>query len=352
MTFYLISISLLAFTAVYALLGVWAERKVSALIQDRIGPVETGKFGLLQTFADIIKMLQKEDIIPTKADKALFILAPILVFASVFMGFAVLPLSPHYISANINLGVFYFMAIISIEVIGILMAGWASNNKYSIFGSIRSIAQIIAYEIPAGVSILAGVMLYQSLNLQEIAYQQGIYAKEEIKFLGIWNVNNIGGIFSWGIFQAPHLIVAAIIYFIASLAESNRAPFDIPEAESELVAGFHTEYSGFKFGALFLAEYAMMFITSMVLVIVFLGAWYSPLPNIGSLHLADYTNGTFWGVFWIILKTLILVLVQMWIRWSLPRFRVDQLMNFCWKYLIPLSFACLFISAVWKLYVL
>ncbi len=352
MIFYLISISLLAFTAVYALLGVWAERKVSALIQDRVGPVETGKFGLLQTFADILKMLQKEDIVPTKADKSLFFLAPILVFASVFMGFAVLPFSPNYISSNINLGVFYFMAIVSIEVVGILMAGWASNNKYSILGSIRSIAQIIAYEIPAGVSILAGVMLYQSLNLQEIAYEQGIYAKADVYFLGFWKVNDIGGIFSWGIFQAPHLILAALIYFIASLAESNRAPFDIPEAESELVAGFHTEFSGFKFGALFLAEYAMMFLTSMVLVIIFLGAWNSPFPNIGTFALAEYTNGTFWGVFWIVAKTLMLVIAQMWIRWTLPRFRVDQLMNFCWKILIPISFACLFASAIWKLYIL
>lgn len=352
MTFYLISISFLAFVAIYALMGVWAERKVSALIQDRIGPVETGKFGLIQTFADILKLLQKEDLIPTKADRYLFIIAPVLVFTSVFMGFAVLPFTPDYISSNINLGLFYFMAIISIEVVGILMAGWASNNKYAFYGSIRSIAQIVAYEIPAGVAILAGVMLYQSLNLQEIAYEQGIYAKTDIYFLGFLKVNEIGGFMAWGIFQAPHLMIAAIIYFIASLAESNRAPFDLPEAESELIAGFHVEYSGFKFGALFLAEYAMMFLTSMVLVIVFLGAWNSPLPNIGSLQLAEYTNGTFWGIFWVLVKTLLLVLAQMWVRWTLPRFRADQLMNFCWKVLIPVSFICLFISAIWKLYII
>jgi NADH-quinone oxidoreductase subunit H len=352
MTFYIISISLLAFVAVYALMGVWAERKISALIQDRVGPVEVGKFGLIQTFADILKLLQKEDIIPTRANKFLFALAPLLVFTSVFMGFAVMPFSPDYISSNINIGLFYFMAIVSIEVVGILMAGWASNNKYAFFGSIRAIAQIIAYEIPAGISILAAVMMYQSLNLQNIAYLQGIYAKEPIYFMGFWEVSKIGGMFSWGIFQAPHLFIAAIIYFIASLAESNRTPFDIPEAESELVSGFHVEYTGFKFGALFLAEYAMMFLTSMVLVILFLGAWYSPLPNIGSFALADYTNGTFWGLAWILLKTLALVVVQMWIRWTLPRFRADQLMNFCWKVLIPLSFACLFLSAFWKLIVL
>ena len=212
MTFYIISISLLAFVAVYALMGVWAERKISALIQDRVGPVEVGKFGLIQTFADILKLLQKEDIIPTRANKFLFGLAPLLVFTSVFMGFAVMPFSPDYISSNINIGLFYFMAIVSIEVVGILMAGWASNNKYAFFGSIRSIAQIIAYEIPAGISILAAVMMYQSLNLQNIAYLQGIYAKEPIYFMGFWEVSKIGGFFSWGIFQAPHLFIAAIIY--------------------------------------------------------------------------------------------------------------------------------------------
>lgn len=352
MTFYIISISLLAFVAFYALMGVWAERKISALIQDRIGPVETGKFGLLQTFADIIKLLQKEDLIPTNANKFLFTLAPILVFTSVFMGFAVLPFSPSYISSNINIGLFYFMAIVSIEVIGILMAGWASNNKYAFLGSIRSIAQIIAYEIPAGIAVLSAVMIYQSLNLQEVAFQQGIYSKSDIYFLGFWKVNDVGGFFAWGIFQAPHLFVSALIYFIAALAESNRTPFDIPEAESELVSGFHVEYSGFKFGALFLAEYAMMFLTSMVLVILFLGAWNSPLPNISSLPLAELSNGTYWGIFWILLKTLLLVIVQIWIRWTLPRFRADQLMNFCWKVLIPISFICLFISAFWKLVVL
>ncbi len=352
MAFYFISISILIFVAVYALMGVWAERKISAWIQDRVGPVETGKFGLLQTFADIFKMLQKEDIVPYKADKILFVIAPILVFASVFMGFAVLPFSPDYISSNINVGLFYLLAIISIEVIGIMMAGWASNNKYALYGSIRSIAQVIAYEIPAGVSVLSAVLLFQSLNLQEIAYQQGIYAKDKLLFMGFWDVQHIGGIFSWTVFQAPHLLIAAVIFFICSLAESNRTPFDIPEAESELVAGFHVEYSGFKFGALFLAEYAMMFLGSMVLVILFLGAWYSPFPNIMGFKLAEYTNGTYWGIFWILLKTLILVCLQIWIRWTLPRFRADQLMNLCWKVFMPWSFACLFFSAIWKLFII
>ena len=348
MTFYIISISLLAFVAVYALLSVWAERKVSALIQDRVGPVEAGKFGLLQTFADIIKLLQKEDIIPAKANKVLFTLAPVLVFTSVFMGFAVLPFSPKYISSNINIGLFYFMAIVSIEVVGILMAGWASNNKYAFLGSIRSIAQIIAYEIPAGISILSAVMLYQSLNLQEIAYQQGIYSQNDIYFLGFWKVNTIGGFLSWGIFQAPHLFVAAIIYFIASLAECNRAPFDLPEAESELVAGFHVEYSSLRFAFIFLAEYSMMFLVSMLGVVVFLGAWNTPLPNIGELKFANWTTGVVWGWGWIMFKTCSLVFVQIWVRWTLPRLRIDQLMQLCWKVLLPVSLFCVLISGIWR----
>jgi NADH-quinone oxidoreductase subunit H len=352
MTFYFISIVLLGFVAIYALMAVWAERKVSAFIQDRIGPNVTGKFGLLQTFADIFKLLQKEDIIPSSADKRLFVIAPVIVFTSVFMGFAALPLAPGYISSNANVGMFYILAIISIEVVGILMAGWASNNKYSLLGSLRSVAQIISYEIPAGIAIISVIMISQSLNMQTISTQQGILANGTIKFLGLIDVKNIGGILAWNIFQAPHLIIAFIIYFIASLAECNRAPFDIPEAESELVAGYHVEYTGFKFGTLFLAEYAMMFLVSMIGVVLFLGGWNTIFPNMGSVQLATWTTGTFWGIFWLLSKTLLMVLIQMWIRWTFPRFRIDQLMSFCWKVLIPVSFACMLMSGIWKLMVM
>lgn len=352
MAFYFISVVLLGFIAVYALMAVWAERKVSAWIQDRVGPVVTGKYGLLQTFADIFKMLQKEDITPTVADKKLFLTAPILVFTAVFMGFATIPFSPQYISSSINIGLFYLLAIVSIEVLGILMAGWASNNKYALLGAIRSIAQIISYEIPAALAILSVVMLFQTLNMQEMCMQQGILSKQSLYFFGFWDVTKVGGIFAWTIFQAPHLLIAFVIYFIASLAECNRTPFDIPEAESELVAGFHVEYTGFKFGALFLAEYAMMFLVSMIAVILFLGGWNSPLPNIASIALADYTTGTYWGIVWILLKALTLVLLQIWIRWTFPRYRMDQLMTLCWKVLIPLSFAMVLFSGIWKLFIL
>ncbi len=332
--------------------GVYAERKVSAFIQDRLGPTEVGSYGLLQTLADMIKLLQKEIIIPAAADKVLFLMAPVIIFVAVYLGFAALPWAPGIVPANINIGLYYILAIISIETLGILMAGWGSNNKYSILGAMRSAAQIISYEVPAGFAIISVVMIAQTLNLQDIAMQQGILSAEKTKFLGFWDVSNVGGFLSWNVFRAPHLIIAFVIYFIASLAESNRAPFDIPEAESELVAGFHTEFTALQFALVFLAEYAMMFLVSMVGIILFLGAWNTPLPNMGVVQLATWTTGTAWGIFWIVVKTLALVGVQMWIRWTLPRLRVDQLMNLCWKVLTPLAFLCMLISGVWRLWLM
>ena len=356
MNFYLeyffIAVGLFGFSAMFALFGVYAERKVSALIQDRLGPTETGKFGSLQTIADILKMLQKELITPAAADKLLFMLAPAIIFIAVYLGFAVLPWGPGLAPTKLNLGLYYIFAVLSIETLGILMAGWGSNNKYSILGAMRSAAQIISYEIPAGFAIISVVMIAQTLSLQNIATQQGIMAHEKITFAGFWDVSEIGGIFSWNIFRAPHLLVAFVIYFIASLAESNRAPFDIPEAESELVAGFHTEYTGLRFAFVFLAEYSIMFMVSMVGVILFLGAWNTPLPNIGSIELAAWTTGAIWGICWIALKTLALVGVQMWIRWTLPRLRVDQLMNLCWKILTPLAFVCVLVSGIWRIFLM
>lgn len=334
------------------MVGVYAERKVSAFIQNRLGPTETGKYGSLQVVADMMKMVQKELIIPAAADKVLFLMAPAIIFIAVYLGFAALPWAPEVLPAKINIGLYYIFAIISIETLGILMAGWGSNNKYSILGAMRSAAQIISYEIPAGFALIAVVMIAQTLDLQAISMQQGILSTEKITFLGLWDVTQTGGILSWNIFRAPHLIIAFVIYFIASLAESNRAPFDIPEADSELVSGFHTEFSGLQFALIFLAEYSMMYLVSMVGVILFLGAWNTPLPNIGSVALASWTTGTAWGIIWILLKTIGLVGVQMWIRWTLPRLRVDQLMNLCWKVLTPLAFACMLISGVWRLWVM
>jgi NADH-quinone oxidoreductase subunit H len=311
--------------------------------------MEVGKYGMLQAFADILKMLQKEFIIPKASDKILFILAPIVIFVSVYLGFAALPWAPGIIPSSLNLGLFYIFAILSIETLGILMAGWGSNNKYALLGSMRSVAQMISYEIPAGVALISAIMISQSLNLQEISIKQGLLSTDLIYFLGIWEIKSVGGFLAWNIFQAPHLILAYVIYFIASLAECNRAPFDIPEAESELVGGFHVEYSGLRFAFIFLAEYSMMFLVGIIGVVLFLGGWNTPLPNIGSAKLATWTNGIAWGIFWILSKTLLVVAVQIWIRWTLPRLRVDQLMSFCWKVLTPLAFFCMLLSGLWRL---
>lgn len=314
--------------------------------------MEVGKYGSLQAFADILKMLQKEFIIPAAADKWLFTIAPLVIFVSVYLGFAALPWAPNLVPAALNIGLFYIFAVLAIETVGILMAGWGSNNKYALLGAMRSVAQIVSYEILAGIALVSAVMIAQSLNMQEITLKQGILSPDGIKFLGIWDVQHTGGLLAWNIFQAPHLLVAYVIYFIASLAECNRAPFDIPEAESELVAGFHVEYSGLRFAFIFLAEYSMMFLVGMIGVILFLGGWNTPLPNVYGVRLADWTTGTAWGIFWILMKTLAVVGVQMWIRWTLPRMRVDQLMSLCWKVLTPLAFLCMLLSGIWRLAVM
>ncbi|MEJ7778346.1 MAG: NADH-quinone oxidoreductase subunit NuoH [Daejeonella sp.] len=349
LTYVLVATALFSFTALFTLFALYSERKISAFMQDRLGPMEVGKYGSLQAFADILKMLQKEFIIPTAADKILFTLAPIVIFVSVYLGFAAMPWAPGLSPTSLNLGLFYIFAILSMETIGVLMAGWGSNNKYALLGSMRSVAQMVSYEIPAGIALISAVMISQTFNMQEVSIKQGILSQESILFFGVWDVKAIGGLLAWNIFQAPHLIVAFAIYFIASLAECNRAPFDIPEAESELVAGFHVEYSGLRFAFIFLAEYSMMFLVGMIGVILFLGGWNSPLPDVGTVKLASWTTGMGWGIFWILIKTLMIVAIQIWIRWTLPRLRVDQLMSLCWKVLTPLAFLCMLASGIWRL---
>jgi len=323
-------------------------------MQDRLGPMEVGYYGILQTAADLLKLLQKEDIVPAAADKHLFKFAPLLIFVPIFLGFSVLPLSPSWTVSPFSSALFFLLATISLDVIGILVAGWASNNKYSMLGTFRSAAQIISYEVPLGLSVLCACVLAQSLDLQEISVQQGILTSEKsnylfgIKSLGI-DVTNMGGFLSWNVFRMPALFIAWVIFFIASLAESNRAPFDLPEAESELVAGFQTEYSGFRWAVIMLAEYAMMLLVSFVGVILFWGSWNTPLPNIGSVTLADWTTGSIWGIFWLISKTLFTVVLQIWVRWTLPRMRIDQLTSLSWKLLTPASLILLIICSLWKL---
>lgn len=347
-------IFILPFLVAYTVLVVYAERKISAFMQDRLGPMEVGYYGILQTVADLIKLLQKEDIRPTAASKGIFKFAPLLIFIVIFAGFAVVPLSPGWSGSTFSSALFFLLAIVTVDVVGIIMAGWASGNKYSSLGSLRSAAQVFSYEVPLGLSVMSACAFSQSLDLQEISFQQGILGDthNEAFLFGIplfGSVTALGGFFTWNIFRMPLLFFAWVIFFIASLAESNRAPFDLPEAESELVAGYQTEYSGFRWAVIMLAEYAMMLLLSFVGVILFWGSWNTPLPNIGALSLATWTTGEVWGLVWLISKTLVLVGMQIWVRWSFPRVRLDQLINLCWKYLTPGSIILLLAVSVYKL---
>lgn len=302
----------IVFVLGYALVAMYLELKVSAHMQDRLGPMRTGKWhGWAQPLADVFKLLQKEDTIPNAADKLLYILAPLLVFVGSYAAYAAIPFSPAYIGADINLGVFYIIAVSAIVVLGILMAGWSSDNKWSLLGAMRTATPLVSYEIPSSLAVIAVIMVAGSLNLNDVcAAQTGWF----------WN---------WFIFgKFPFLFITFIIYFIASLAETNRAPFDIPEAESELVAGYHTEYSGMRFAFFYLAEYANMFTVAAIASVLFFGGWNSPFGT--------FMSGPVWGAFWLITKGMVLVFIQMWLRWTLPRFRVDQLMYLSGKFSLHL----------------
>lgn len=344
----------LPFLLGFVVIGVYGERKIAGFIQNRLGPMEVGPVGLFQTIADLLKMLQKEDIRPKAADKVLFLLAPIVVFGAVFAGFAVLPLNMDLPGAMLSSGVFYLLAIVSIDVLGILMAGWGSNNKFALFGAMRSVAQIISYEIPLGLSVLCVVMVNQTLDLQEMSMQQGILTNGESYFLGIkaLEVTRVGGFLSWNVFTMPVLWIAFLVFFISGLAEANRTPFDLPESESELIGGYHTEYSGFRWGLFMLTEYAMMLLIAFLSAILFFGGWNTPFPNIGSVALADWTTGPIWGVFWLFGKALFFIFLMMMIRWTYPRLRVDQLMSLSWKYLTPGIILLLFVVGIWKLWMI
>jgi NADH-quinone oxidoreductase subunit H len=310
----LCAVVLITFMALGPLLYVYVETKVAGFMQDRIGPKRVGPHGMLQTVADALKLMFKEAIYPAGADKKLFIIAPCLVVLGAFLSFAVIPFGSRLQAADLDIGVFYVVAVSSLSTVGLIMAGWASNNKYALFGAMRSAAQIVSYEIPAVMILLTVVMMVGSLSLQQIVHAQA------------------GGLPHWFLFRYfPLMPVAFLIFFTAGLAECNRAPFDIPEAESELVAGFHTEYSGFFFAMFFMAEYTEMFIISAVASVLFLGGWMAPHPalqQVGPVGL---------GPVWLIAKAWFLVFIMMWLRWTLPRLRVDQLMYVAWKVLLPIA---------------
>ena len=302
------------FVSVNALFLVWMERRVSARIQLRRGPIHVGWQGLLQTVADAIKLLTKELVTPSRADKFLYWLAPVLVFAPAIAAFLILPLADHVVIRDLNVGFLFVFSMTNISFIGIFIAGWSSNSKYALLGSMRAVAQNISYEIPLLLSTMGVVMMSETLKLSGIVSAQSA---------------------TW--FVVPQF-VAFVIFIVSALAEANRAPFDIPEAESELVAGFHTEYSGMRFALFFLGEYTAIFISSAIAAALFLGGWREPaIPWISLANL---------GPLWYLLKTYALVFVIMWIRWTFPRLRSDQLMALAWKVLIPLALLNVFVTAV------
>ena len=290
----------------------YLERKIIAHIQQRLGPMRVGWHGLLQPIADGAKLFLKEDIIPDKADKVVFVIAPIMVLVPAFVVYSVLPFSPSFYITQVNVGLFFIIAVSSLGVFGIVMVGWASNSKYSLLGALRSAAQMLSYEIFLGFSLIGPLMLAGSLNMQKI-----VEAQSDV----------------WFVFYQP---LAFVVFFIAALAETNRVPFDLPEAETELVAGFHTEYSGMKFAFFFLAEYANIMVTSTVAVTLFFGGWkgisWIPLP----------------GFAWYALKLFAVIFVFIWLRATLPRYRYDQLMRLGWKFMFPLVMANIFLTGLVK----
>ncbi len=333
-----------AFLVIYLLalpfggIATYAERKIAADIQDRIGPNRVGPLGILQFLADAVKMISKEDFVPTGGDRFLFNLAPVLVVAGVVAAFAALPLGQYLIGADLNIGVLYIFAVTTIAVPGILLGSWGSQNKWSLLGGLRGAAQIVSYEIPVALSILPAVMVSGTLQVGLIVEQQG----------WSWATESMAQYHFWNVFHNPFTFIAMFLLFTGGLAETNRIPFDLPEAESELVSGFNTEFSGMRFGLYALGEFCEVFVMSAIVTALYLGGWHVPFVNITQLGvtlpvvLVVVVQLTFF-----MLKTLTLVFVVMWLRWTLPRLRVDQLMGLCWKGLVPLALMNILGTAIW-----
>jgi NADH-quinone oxidoreductase subunit H len=334
-------IGVVGFVSLVAMFAIWWERKVAGRMQSRLGPMRVGGWhGWAQSLADGLKLLQKEDIYLAGADRPLYRLAAYVAFVPAVCLFLALPFSAAWVGRDLDVGLIFIMAMVGVGVLGVLLAGWASNNKWSMYGAMREACQMVSYEIPLGFSVLVPVMTVGTMRLTAIGELQA------------------GGFHTWIAFANPFCLAAALLFFVATLASCKRAPFDLPEAESELVAGFHTEYSGFRWALFFFAEYAEMFAVSALAAILFFGAWYSPLPASWG---AAWKDGSLWqqalygvlysGPIWFVLKGFLLVYVQMWLRWTLPRIRIDQVMHACVQVLLPISMLILLGNTVWLLLV-
>jgi NADH-quinone oxidoreductase subunit H len=330
---FIVGAGLTTFGAVFAGIVIWIERRVAGRMQSRIGPNRVGPQGILQFLADALKLIVKEDLIPTDGDHILFRIAPYFVMAGFVCTFVVLPFGYHLSATSMNIGLFYVVSITALVVVGVLVSGWASNSKWSLFGGMRAAAQVVSYEIPAGLVILVPVFMSGSLSLHDIIRAQG------------------GMPWDWFMFQTPMGYASFFILFTSLLAEGNRTPFDLPEAESELVAGYNTEYSGMRFGLFFLAEWGNLWVMSALMTTLFLGGWQVPGVSNAQLVAWEAAHAVPWqfyaaSVAAFVVKTLALVLVVIWIRWTFPRIRVDQMMSLCWKYFVPAGMAIIVLTAL------
>jgi NADH-quinone oxidoreductase subunit H len=339
----LYTVIIMLFFQFQAIIFVWLERKVSGRIQDRLGPTRVGgKFGWLQTIADGVKLLLKEDLIPRDADRAMFRVSPYIVLCGAFAAFIVIPFTFQWAAQSMNVAVFFMLAVMSVEVFGVIMAGYASGSKWALFGGMREAAQVVSYEVPMAMNIVPAVMASGTMNLNEVGLMQA------------------GGIQDWMCFHDPFTFFAAIMYIVCATASVKRAPFDLAEAESELVAGFHTEYSGFRWLIFFMAEYASMLAVAWIATLMFWGGWSGPLPVtqwLGWWHpneageLVPNLPAKILGLLNFIAKGYTLIVVMMWVRWTLPRIRIDQVMKTCLKYLLPITCFLLLGAAAWPLFV-
>jgi NADH-quinone oxidoreductase subunit H len=310
--------------AAWVAYGTYLERKISAFMQARLGPMRVGPWGLLQPVADAIKLLTKEDFIPEKADRWVFFFAPYIAVAAAFIVFSVIPFAPDWgVITDINIGLLFVLAVSSVGVLALILAGWSSNSKYALLGALRSSAQMVSYEVAMGLSLIGALMFARTLSLSGVVNAQGADS--------IWYV----------VYQP----VGFLIFLVSGIAENNRAPFDLPEAESELVAGFHTEYSGFRWSLFFLAEYAAMLVVSAVAVSVYLGGWYFPFVYSFTEAKGYHNLYVIVSLLFFVIKLIGVLYLYFWLRWTLPRFRYDQLMDIGWKWLIPSALVNIALSA-------